>query len=76
MIIIVLLFMIFEEGIKKKLFCGNDPIGMALAMEGMVRSFVTYWIRHEEDGVPLPEFSTIREILLRGILKPNKNRKK
>jgi AcrR family transcriptional regulator len=67
---------IFEEGIKEKLFCGNDPIGMALAMEGMVRSFVTYWIRHEEDGVPLPEFSTIREILLRGILKPNKNGKK
>jgi AcrR family transcriptional regulator len=67
---------IFEEGIKKKLFSGNDPIGMALAMEGMVRSFVTYWIRHEEDGVPLPEFSTIREILLRGILKTDKNRKK
>ncbi len=67
---------IFEEGIRKKLFFGNDPIGMALAMEGMVRSFVTYMIRHEEDGVPLPEFSTIREILLRGILTPNKNRKK
>lgn len=67
---------IFQEGIKKNLFCGTDPIGMALAMEGMVRSFVTYMIRHEEDGVPLPEFSTIREILLRGILTPNKNRKK
>ena len=66
---------IFEEGIRKKLFCGNDPIGMALAMEGMVRSFITYMIRHEEDGVPLPEFSTIREILLQGILKTNKNRK-
>ena len=67
---------IFEEGIEKKLFSGSDPIGMALAMEGMVRSFVTYWIRHEEDRVPLPEFSTIREILFQGILKPNKNRKK
>jgi TetR/AcrR family transcriptional regulator len=67
---------IFEAGIEKKLFSGNDPIGMALAMEGMVRSFVTYWIRHEEDRVPLPEFSTIREILFQGILKPNKNRKK
>jgi len=67
---------IFEEGIKKKLFSGNDPIGMALAMEGMVRSFVTYMLRHEEDGVPLPEFSTIREILLRGVLKTDKNWKK
>lgn len=67
---------IFEEGIKRKLFCGNDPIGMALAMEGMVRSFTTYMIRHEEDGAPLPEFSTVREILLRGILKTNKNRDK
>jgi AcrR family transcriptional regulator len=66
---------IFEEGIKKKLFFGNDPIGMALAMEGMVRSYATYMIRHEGDGVPLPEFSTIREILLQGILKTNKNRK-
>jgi AcrR family transcriptional regulator len=66
---------IFEEGIKKKLFCGNDPIGMALAMEGMVRSFTTYMIRHEGDGVPLPDFSTIREILLQGILKTNKNGK-
>ena len=67
---------IFEEGINKKLFSGIDPIGMALAMEGMVRSFITYMIRHEEDGVPLPEFSTIREILLQGILTTNKNRKK
>jgi AcrR family transcriptional regulator len=67
---------IFEEGIKGKVFSGNDPIGMALAMEGMVRSFITYMIRHEEDGTPLPEFSTIREILLQGILKTNKNRKK
>ncbi len=67
---------IFEEGIRKKLFAGNDPIGMALAMEGMVRSFTTYMIRHEEDGAPLPEFSTIREILLQGILNTNKNRKK
>jgi AcrR family transcriptional regulator len=67
---------IFEEGIKRRLFFRNDPIGMALAMEGMVRSFVTYMIRHEEDGVPLPEFSTVREILLQGILKTNKNRKK
>ena len=67
---------IFEEGLKKKLFSGNDPIGMALALEGMVRSFVTYWIRHEEDRIPLPEFSTIREILLRGILKTDRNRKK
>jgi len=66
---------IFEEGIRKKLFAGNDPIGMALAMEGMVRSFTTYMIRHEGDGVPLPEFSTIREVLLQGILKTNKNRK-
>jgi TetR/AcrR family transcriptional regulator len=67
---------VFQEGIKKKLFAGNDPIGMALALEGMVRSFVTYWIRHEEDEVPLPEFSMIREILLRGILKTNGNRPK
>ena len=67
---------VFEEGIKKKLFAGTDPIGMALAMEGMVRSFITYMIRHEEDGVPLPEFSTIREILLQGILTTNKNRNK
>lgn len=67
---------IFEEGIKRRLFCGRDSIGMALAMEGMVRSFVTYWIRHEEDKVPLPEFSTIRDILFEGILKTNRNRKR
>jgi TetR/AcrR family transcriptional regulator len=67
---------VFQEGIKKKFFAGNDPIGMALALEGMVRSFVTYWIRHEEDEVPPPEFSMIREILLRGILKTNGNRPK
>ena len=67
---------IFEEGIKKKVFSGSDPIGMALAMEGMVRAFVTYWIRHEGDELPLPEFSTVSEILLRGILKKNRNRKK
>ena len=73
---LLLLAGIFQEGIQKNLFCGKDPIGMALAMEGMVRAFVTYMIRHEEDGVPLPEFSTIREILLQGILKPNKNGKK
>jgi TetR/AcrR family transcriptional regulator len=73
---LTLLTGIFEEGIKKKLFAGNDPIGMALAMEGMVRAFVTYWVRHEEDQIPLPEFSTIKEILLRGILKTDKNRKK
>jgi TetR/AcrR family transcriptional regulator len=65
---------IFEKGIQREIFSGADPIGMALAMEGMVRSFVTYWIRHEKDPIPLPEFSTIREILLRGILKTNKNR--
>ena len=73
---LTLLTGIFEEGIKKKLFAGNDPIGMALAMEGMVRAFVTYWVRHEEDQIPLPDFSTIKEILLRGILKTDKNRKK
>jgi len=67
---------IFEEGIQKKLFTGNDPVGMALALEGMVRAFVTYWIRHEEDRIPLPEFSTISEILLRGILKTERNRKR
>lgn len=67
---------IFEEGIKQKLFTGSDPIGMALAMEGMVRAFVTYWIRHEGDKLPLPEFSTTSEILLRGILKTNRNSKK
>jgi AcrR family transcriptional regulator len=67
---------VFEEGIKKKLFNGNDPLGMALAMEGMVRAFVTYWLRHEEDQLPLPAFSTISDILLQGILKTNKNRKK
>jgi AcrR family transcriptional regulator len=73
---LTLLAGIFEEGIKKKLFAGNDPIGMALAMEGMVRAFVTYSVRHEEDQIPLPEFSTIKEILLRGILKTDKNRKR
>jgi AcrR family transcriptional regulator len=73
---LTLLTGIFEEGIKKKLFAGNDPIGMALAMEGMVRAFVTFWVRHEEDQIPLPDFSTIKEILLRGILKTDKNRKK
>ena len=73
---LTLLTGIFEEGIKKKLFAGNDPVGMALAMEGMVRAFVTYWVRHEEDQIPLPDFSTIKEILLRGILKTDKNRKK
>jgi len=72
---LTLLTGIFEEGIKKKLFAGNDPIGMALAMEGMVRAFVTYWVRHEEDQIPLPDFSTIKEILLQGILKTDKNRK-
>jgi AcrR family transcriptional regulator len=64
---------IFEEGIRRKLFAGSDPIGMALAMEGMVRSFTTYVLRHEEDGTSLPNFSTVREILLKGILKTNKN---
>ena len=73
---LTLLAGIFEEGIKKKVFSGKDPIGMALAMEGMVRAFVTYWVRHEEDQIPLPDFSTIKEILLRGILKTDKNRKK
>jgi TetR/AcrR family transcriptional regulator len=67
---------IFEEGIEGNLFSGNDPIGMALALEGMVRAFVTYWIRHEEDQIALPEFSTISEILLRGILKTDRNRKR
>jgi AcrR family transcriptional regulator len=67
---------IFEEGIKEKVFSGSDPIGMALAMEGMVRAFITYWVRHEEDPLPLPDFSTIKEILLRGILKTDKNRKR
>jgi AcrR family transcriptional regulator len=66
---------LFAEGIKKRLFNGDDPIGMALALEGMVRTFVTYWIRHEETDVPLPKFSTVSEILLQGILKTNKNRK-
>jgi AcrR family transcriptional regulator len=67
---------IFEEGIKKRVFSGNDPIGMALAMEGMVRAFITYWVRHEEGPLPLPDFSTIKEILLRGILKTDKNGKR
>ena len=67
---------IFEEGIKKRLFSGKDPMGMALALEGMVRAFITYWVRHEGDRLPLPEFSTISEILLNGILKTEKNRKK
>lgn len=67
---------IFREGIEKELFSGNDPFGMALALEGMVRSFVTYWMRHEEDQAPLPEFCTIRDILFEGILKTKKNRKK
>jgi TetR/AcrR family transcriptional regulator len=64
----------FEEGIRGNLFSGTDPIGMALALEGMVRAFVTYWIRHEKDGSHLPQFSTIKEILLRGILKKDENR--
>ncbi len=67
---------VFQEGIDKGLFAGTDPIGMALALEGMVRSFVTYWIRHEGDHTPLPEFSTIEEILLKGILKSKQNSKK
>jgi AcrR family transcriptional regulator len=67
---------IFEEGIKKKLFSGNDPTGMALALEGMVRAFITYWARHEGDQLPHPEFSTISQILLLGILNTDKNRKK
>ncbi len=64
---------IFEEGIRNRVFSGSDAIGMALAMEGMVRSFVTYMIRHEEDGTALPEFPTIRHILLDGILDTNKD---
>ena len=73
---LTLLAGVFQEGIEKGLFAGNDAVGMALALEGMVRSFVTYWIWHAEDKAPLPEFSTIGEILLQGILKPNKDRKK
>lgn len=67
---------IFEDGLKKRLFSGSDPLGMALALEGMVRAFVTYCVRHEGHQLPLPEFSTISEILLNGILKTEKNRKK
>ncbi len=67
---------LFDEGIRKKRLSGDDPIGMALALEGMIRTFVTYWIRHEEADVPLPKFSTVSEILFQGILNTNKNRKK
>jgi len=67
---------LFDEGIRKKRFSGDDPIGMALALEGMIRTFVTYWIRHEEAEIPLPKFSTVSEILFQGILNTNKNRKK
>jgi len=73
---LTLLAGVFDKGIRQGLFAGNDPIGMALAMEGMVRSFVTYWILHEEDRIPLPEFTTIREILFLGILKTNRSRKR
>ena len=62
---------LFDECIKKKLFNGEDPIGMALALEGMIRTFVTYWIRHEEANVPLPKFSTVSDILFEGILNTN-----
>ena len=67
---------LFEEGIRKKRFSGDDPVGMALALEGMIRTFVTYWIRHEEAAVPLPKFSTVSEILFQGIRNTNTNRKK
>jgi len=67
---------IFEEGIKEGFFSGSDPIGMALALEGTVRAFITYWVRHEADSLPLPDFSTISKILLNGILKTEKNRKR
>ncbi len=65
---------IFQEGIEKNLFSGNDPIGMACAIEGISNSFLSYWIRNEKRSGPAPKAESIEKIFLDGIL--NSNRKK
>jgi len=67
---------IFEEGTRKKLFSGGSPIAMALAIEGMSNAFLSYSLRHENESVPDLTVSTVKDVLLQGILKTDKNRKK
>jgi len=67
---------IFEEDTRKKLFSGGSPIAMALAIEGMSNAFLSYSLRHENENVPDLTVSTVKEVLLQGILNTNKNGKK
>jgi AcrR family transcriptional regulator len=60
---------IFEEGIRAEIFQGDDPMGMALSMEGTIHWFILYWIRHEQDEGRHPRASTVEDILLHGILR-------
>lgn len=67
-----LLAEIVEEGIRKKFFVGDDPFGMALAIEGMINAFVGYWIRNKDKEFSFPKKTTVEEVFFKGILKTRK----
>ena len=65
---------IIEDGIRRKLFSGKDPFGMALAIEGMINAFVGYWIRHKDKELSYPDKATIESVFFQGILRTRKKR--
>jgi len=71
---LALLAGIIEEGVRLKIFSGNDPFGMALAIEGMINAFVGYWIRHKDKEFTYPDTGTIESVFFRGILKKEKKK--
>lgn len=65
---------IFEEGAGKGLFSVNDPVAMALSIEGITNGFLSYWTQHEGEEVPGLSVSTVEEIFFRGVLKKGKGK--
>jgi len=65
---------IFEEGAGSNLLSVDDPVLLALTLEGMTSAFLSYSIRHEAEEVPLPSVSTVEEVFFKGVMRKGRTK--
>jgi len=62
---------VFARGIEEGIFKAYDPFYMALALEGIINSFLFCWLEDQENQSFEENIPLIEEILLKGVLNEN-----
>ena len=72
--IIEQLFSIFGKGIRDQVFCKTDPHYMAVALDGIINSFLLSWMEDPKRHPYKKDVSIITDIFLSGVLIKGGNR--